>query len=572
LSTLSERNLRANPGSAVSGRWLPVLALALAAAVGAEDVRSQGPVEQLKLNVGRSVVLDRQADVARISISNPEIVDAVAITTREILINAKSAGAATLVIWPKNGGRTMYAVTVERDLEPIRRLLKETFPGEAIDIRADRDSLVLVGSASNPGVAERAMALVAPLVKTVVNNLQVVPPGADKQIILRVKIAEIDRNVAKSFGINLLSTGAGNTPGRITTGQFPSGTPSVLTAQIPGSLGGTTTSFSLSDVLNIFAFRPDLNLGVLIKDLQAQGVLQILAEPNLVTTNGKEASFLVGGEFPVPVVQGGQNAGAITIVFREFGIRLTFLPQVTAHNTIKMHVKPEVSTIDLSNGVVFSGFTIPALATRRIETDIELGEGQSFVIAGLMDDRVTENLSQVPGLAHIPILGALFKSRSETKSKTELVVMVTPESIYPLLPADPKPMPTMLRDFLPNVAPRASAPAKARRGENPAEKPAATIETSPASPAPAAVPALPGGTTPVEEAYAGPTTRGAHGERATPTARPVTGSAPNTGSGTDQRPGARSTDPGSNPDGAAPEPQGKPADDGSKPATEAQGR
>jgi pilus assembly protein CpaC len=343
---------------------------------------------------------------------------------------ARGSGMGLAPIWPKSGSRSMYAVTVERDLEPIRRLLKETFPSEAIDIRADRDSLVLVGSASNPGVAERAMALVAPLVKTVVNNLQVVPPGADKQIILRVKIAEIDRNVAKSFGINLLSTGAGNTPGRITTGQFPSGTPSVLTAQIPGALGGTTTNFSLSDVLNIFAFRPDLNLGVLIKDLQAQGVLQILAEPNLVTTNGKEASFLVGGEFPVPVVQGGQNAGAITIVFREFGIRLTFLPQVTAHNTIKMHVKPEVSTIDLSNGVVFSGFTIPALATRRIETDIELGEGQSFVIAGLMDDRVTENLSQVPGLSHIPILGELFKSRSETKSKTELVVMVTPESVY----------------------------------------------------------------------------------------------------------------------------------------------
>jgi len=173
-----------------------MLALALAAAVAAEDVPPQGPVEQMKLHVGRSVVLDRQADVARISISNPEIVDAVAITTREILINAKSAGAATLVIWPKAGARTMYAVTVERDLEPIRRLLKETFPDEAIDIRADRDSLALVGRASNQGIADRAMALVAPLVKTVVNNLQVVPPGADKQIVLRVKFAEINRNVA----------------------------------------------------------------------------------------------------------------------------------------------------------------------------------------------------------------------------------------------------------------------------------------------------------------------------------------------------------------------------------------
>ncbi len=520
---------------------MPVLALALAAAVAAEEVPAPGPAEPMKLNVGRSVVLDRQAEVARISISNPEIVDAVAITTREILINAKSAGAATLVIWPKTGPRAMYAVTVERDLDPIRRLLKETFPDEAIDVRADRDSLALVGHASNQSIAERAMALVAPFVKTVINNLQVVPPGADKQIVLRVKFAEINRSVAKSFGVNLLSTGAGNTPGRITTGQFPSGTPSSLTGQIPGGLNGTTTNFSLSDVLNIFAFRPDLNLGAVIRDLQTQGVLQILAEPNLVTTNGKEASFLVGGEFPVPVVQGGQNAGAITIVFREFGIRLTFLPQVTANKTIKMHVKPEVSTIDLANGVVFSGFTIPALATRRIETDIELGEGQSFVIAGLLDDRVTENLSQVPGLSHLPILGALFKSRSETKSKTELLVMVTPESVAPLLATDPKPLPNMLKEFLPSVAPKAASPGTARRSEDPAEKPADTIEVRPASPAAAAIP--PSGAMPVAEAHPTAQAGGAHEEPAPSEARPIPEAAPNTGSFLDAAHGARPAGP-----------------------------
>ncbi|HXI39078.1 MAG TPA: pilus assembly protein N-terminal domain-containing protein [Bryobacteraceae bacterium] len=533
-----------------------VPALALAAAVAADDIPSPDPVEQMKLRVGRSVVLDRQAEVARISISNPDIVDAVAITTREILINAKSAGTATLVIWPKTGVRAMYAVTVERDLEPIRRLLKEAFPDEAIDVRADRDSLALVGHASNQGIADRAMALIAPLVKTVVNNLQVVPPGADKQIILRVKFAEINRNVAKSFGVNLLSTGAGNTPGRITTGQFPSGTPSSLQGQIPGTLTGATTNFSLSDVLNIFAFRPDLNLGLVIRDLQTQGVLQILAEPNLVTTNGKEASFLVGGEFPVPVVQGGQNAGAITIVFREFGIRLTFLPQVTANNTIKMHVKPEVSTIDLANGVVFSGFTIPALATRRIETDIELGEGQSFVIAGLLDDRVTENLSQVPGLSHLPILGALFKSRSETKAKTELLVIVTPESVSPLLPGDPKPLPNMLKDFLPSVAPKASSPKKASRNESPAEKPAATGGARPASVVPEAV--RPNGTMPVEKAHPVAQAPGAREEPLPSEAQPIP-AVPNAGSGVDAKPSPRPTDPPPNPDGYSDSPPLRPA-------------
>ncbi len=450
---------------AVPGRCLPAFLLAFAIALTAQDHTVHSSSEPMALSVGGSVVLDRPADVARISISNPDVVDAVAVTSREILVNAKAPGCSSLVIWSRAGDRSMYAVTVERDLEPIRRLLKETFPDEAIDVRADRDSLALVGHASNPSVAEHAMALIAPQVKAVVNNLQLVPPHAEKQILLRVKFAEIDRTAANSFGINLLSTGALNTTGGIGTQQFAGGTPSAVNGTIGGHLSGSTSSFSLSDALNIFAFRPDLNLGAVIQDLASKGVLQILAEPNLVATNGKEASFLVGGEFPVPVPQSGANSGAITVQFREYGIRLTFTPQITANKTVKMHVKPEVSTIDLSNAVVLNGFTIPALSTRRVETDIELGEGQSFVIGGLLDDRVTENLSQIPGLAHLPVLGALFKSRSLTRSKTELVVMVTPESVNPLSPMDPKPLPHMLRDFLPaEPSPAASQTPPAQPG------------------------------------------------------------------------------------------------------------
>ena len=457
------------------GRSVLLLALATGAAVAARASEFSDAPEPMKLSVGRSVILDRASDVARISISNPDVVDAVAVTTREILVNAKSAGLSTLVIWSKTGTRNMYAVSVERDLDPVRRLLKDTFPDEAIEVRVDRDALALVGHASNQAVAERATALVAPLAKTVVNNLQVVPPGADRQIVLRVKFAELSRNVETSFGVNLLSTGALNTPGRITTGQFTSGNPSQLTGTIPGHPTGTTSTFSLSDALNIFAFRPDLNLGAVIRDLETRGLLQILAEPNLVTTNGKEASFLAGGEFPVPVLQPG-SSGSVTIQFREYGIRLTFLPQVTAHKTIKMHVKPEVSTIDVANGVVFNGFNIPALATRRIETDVELGEGQSFVIGGLLDDRVRESLSSVPGLSHLPILGALFKSRDITRTKTELLVMVTPEATYPLSPADPKPLPRMPKEFLPSALPQ-PAPASG-------QKPIASVDakTTPEAP------------------------------------------------------------------------------------------
>ncbi|MBI1792003.1 MAG: pilus assembly protein N-terminal domain-containing protein [Acidobacteria bacterium] len=412
---------------------------------------AQSGTQELKLTVGKSVVIDYPSDIGRISTSNPDVVDAVPITAREVLINAKSFGISTIVVWSKSGERSFFAVTVEANLESMQKLLKDTFPSEPIEVKASRESASLNGRVSSQAVSDRATALVAPLVKSVVNNLQITPPGVEKQIVLRVRFAELNRTKAVQLGANLFSTGAANTPGRVTTGQFGGGNPAELKGIIGGSLPGTSTSFNLSDVLNVFAFRPDLNLAATIRALQTQNVLQILAEPNLLTTNGKEASFLAGGEFPVPVLQGGANAGAVTIQFKEFGIRLNFVPNVTPHNTVKMHIKSELSTIDLANAVTFSGFTIPALAARRSETDIELGEGQSFVVAGLLDDRAQEQLFRMPGLANIPILGNLFKSRSTNRSKTELVVMVTPDIVTPLQPNDLKPATKLYRDGMPPV-------------------------------------------------------------------------------------------------------------------------
>ncbi|MBI2679450.1 MAG: pilus assembly protein N-terminal domain-containing protein [Candidatus Solibacter usitatus] len=435
-----------------SGRWRgALLAVACASLLIAQDSSGAEPAaERMKLTVGKSVVLARPGDIARVSIGNPEVIDAVAVNSREILVNAKSLGYSSLVIWQRAGEPVFFTVAVEPNLEPVRLLLHETFPGESIDIRSSRDALSLIGHVSSQSVADRALALAAPFSKTVVSNLQVAPGAGEKQIILRVRFAELNRVVETSFGLNLLSTGALNTPGRISTGQFSPPSPGAVSGVIPATLAGAATTFSIADALNIFAFRPDLNLGAIIRDLETQGLLQILAEPNLVTTNGKEASFLVGGEFPVPILQGGASAGAITVQFREYGIRVSFLPLITPHHTIRMHVKPEVSTIDVANGVVFSGFTIPALATRRIETDVELGEGQSFVIGGLLDQRVTESLSRLPGLSSIPILGALFKSRSINKNKTELIVMVTPELITPRAPGD-QAMPPIPREFLRDI-------------------------------------------------------------------------------------------------------------------------
>lgn len=417
---------------------------------------AQGGPEDIRLTVGKSIVIDYPTDIARISTSNPDIVDASPVTAREVLVHGKAFGTVTMVVWSKSGQRNFYNVTVEQNLEPLRRLLKETFPKEDIHVQSSRDSLSLTGRVSSKDAADRATALAAPFAKTVVNNLQIVAAAVEKQILLRVKFAELDRSAANQFAVNLISTGALNTPGRVTTGQFPAPSLPDLTGQA-GSKTPQVNTFTISDALNIFAFRNDLNLGAFLRALQTRNLLQILAEPNLVTTNGKEASFLVGGEFPIPVLQGGANSGAVTIQFREFGVRLTFNPFITENNTVRMYVRPEVSALDFAHALSFNGFNIPALSTRKMETNIELGEGQSFVIAGLIDNRVTETISRIPGLANLPILGNLFKSKEVDRNNTELVVLVTPEITMPLQAGEAKPVPLMPREFLSPVTPSNTA-------------------------------------------------------------------------------------------------------------------
>lgn len=427
---MDRKSLRTSPVWLLAGVLLTVAAAARA--------------DEMRLTVGRSMVLDFAGDVRQISTSDPLIVDAVAVSTREVLLNAKAVGTATVVIWSKTGERTVHGITVEQNLEPLRRLLKDTFPTEDIKVQSSRDAISLTGRVAAKEISERAALLASAYGKNVVSNLAVAPPPPERQIILRVKFAEIDRRAVQSYGFNLISTGAGNTPARTTTGQFSPPQISTVAGSIPGGVTGTRTEFNVSDALNIFAFRPDLNLGAFIRALQGENLLQILAEPNLVTTENREASFLVGGEFPVPVVQGGGNAGAVTVQFREFGIRLTFTPTITGQGTIKMHVRPEVSTIDVNNAVTVSGFLIPALATRRMETNVDLREGQSFAIAGLLDNRVQESLNRIPGLSNIPLFGALFKSKEITKNLSELVVIVTPE----FAPSGPPATPNMPIPFL----------------------------------------------------------------------------------------------------------------------------
>ncbi|HML18221.1 MAG TPA: pilus assembly protein N-terminal domain-containing protein [Bryobacteraceae bacterium] len=408
--------------------------------------------EDLRLTVGKSIVIDYPSDIRTISTSSADIIDASPVTTREILVHGKGLGGATMIVWSKSGQRTFYNVNVDLNLDPLRKILKDTFPAENITVRGERDEISLNGRIANKDTMDRAMSLAAGFAKTVVNNLQLGAPPIDKQILLRVKFAELDRSKEVQYGVNMFGL-PGQTLIGSTTGQFSNGSFSGTAGVSTGTTAASQALMTITQALSLFAFDPKLNLGAFIKALQDNAILEILSEPNLVTTNGKEATFLVGGEFPVPVLQGGANSGAVTIQFREFGIKLIFTPIITANGTIKMHLRQEVSTLDFADGVSINGFTIPALSTKRTETDVELGEGQSFVVSGLLDQRDQETLSKIPVLSSLPIFGSLFKSKDITKSRQELVMLVTPEITMPLNPGDPKPEPYFPGKFLVKLNP-----------------------------------------------------------------------------------------------------------------------
>ena len=400
-----------------------------------------GSVETLRLLVGKSVVVNSPEILKRVSVTDEKIAYAVIISPNQLLIHALKSGSVTLILWNEREEMRSFELQTQVDLRPIRETLQRTFPGESFQIAQSGDAVILTGTASSQEVVDKATAVIKTEFPNVV-NLLAVPVEPNKVVLLQVRIAEVDRNALQQLGVNIFSTGALNTIGRITTGQF--------SAPVIQSIGGgaSQTTTQLSDLLNIFVFRPDLNLGLTIKALEARNLLQILAEPNLLALAGKEASFLAGGEFPVPIVQGGTGIQTVTIQFREFGVRLKFVANPTADGIIRLHVNPEVSALDYANAVTLSGFTIPALTTRKAETEVELRDGQSFAIAGLIDKRMSQVVNKIPWLGDLPFLGNLFKSKEWKANNSELLVMVTPHIVKPLEPAQLPPMPAFPVPFL----------------------------------------------------------------------------------------------------------------------------
>jgi pilus assembly protein CpaC len=404
-----------------------VLSLISATAVLASPTQAPPMGDEIPLAVGRSVVLDHPDEIERVAINDDSIADAIAISTREVLIHGKKAGITTLVIWSASGDRNFFTISVAANTAQLQEHINAAFPGENVRVMVTNGVATVNGDVSSIAVAERVVAMVAGgAAATVISNLEVPPPDAERQIMIKVRFAEVQRNIARDFGLGLFSTGAGNTPASVGTKQFGNPTLTTVAGAIGQSAAGFATNFNLTDTLNIFAFRPDLNIGAVLKALESRGLSELLAEPNLITTSGKQAKLLVGGEFPVPIIQ-GSSSGGVTIQFKEFGIRIDFTPEFTGRGSIKMHVEPEVSALDFANAVTLQGFLIPALSTRRVSTDVELMPGQSFVIGGLIDQRIVESEAKIPVLSSIPLLGEIFKSRTKSKNNTELLVIVTPE-------------------------------------------------------------------------------------------------------------------------------------------------
>ncbi len=424
----------------------------------AAGVNTQDSTNDLSVTVGKTVLVDTAQPVARVALGTAEVAQASAVSPTEIMVNGKAPGETSLIIWDIRGGRQFFNVTVRPlatisndNLDSIRRELKTELPGQTIKINYDNNTIFLRGDVKDLTSSDRAVKIASTAGK-VVNLLNVAVPATSPQIMLKVRFASVDRSAVRQLGINLFNLGAGNTIGGVSTGQY---SPPTLSGSTSGSstasFGSTGATAVFSNELNILGFYPGLGIGASIEAMESKGLVEVMAAPNLVAADGKEASFLAGGEYPYPVVQGTSAGGstAVTIQFKEYGIRLNFIPTIMPQGTIRLQVAPEVSSLDFTNAVTLSGFTVPAITTRKVNTEVELKDGQSFLIGGLLDNTETQSFQKIPFLSSIPVLGKFFQSMTRTKNNSELIVLVTPEVIAPIAAGQPLPELKYPVQFLP---------------------------------------------------------------------------------------------------------------------------
>ncbi len=403
---------------------------------------------------GGSTVVQTGFPVTRVAITNPEIADATVIDPTQVLVDGKTSGTVSLIVWGQKD-MLQYAVNVFPATPTLQRQFQLLFPGEDIHVSVADEAIVLSGKVTSRETAMHAVDIAAKssAKSKVVNLLQIPGENLGQQVMLQVRVAEVSQRALVELGATFFTgpNGYKQWVGRVSTEQFPAPDFSGRVGPPPASRPQDEGKFSFSDFLNLFVLNTKYDVGTVISALRSRGFFQSLAEPTLIAYNGQEASFLAGGEVPVPVVQSGNN-GAISVNYKEFGVRLTFRPDISG-DVIRMKVRPEVSSLDFANGVTLSGFRIPALTTRRAETDVELRDGQSFAIGGLLNNLSQTDRSAIPLLGDVPIIGNLFRSKAERKERTELVVIITPHLVQPLAAGQTPPMPVMPQQYLPPAGP-----------------------------------------------------------------------------------------------------------------------
>ena len=409
--------------AAVPGRNVP-----MTGASGFTETAATG--DALHVIVGHSIFLDTVDRVRRVYVANPLVLDSYTANPREIVLTSKGPGTSSVILWDEVGHTQSYLISSDVDVEDLALSMKRAMPAEDVQVHSRESHIVLAGTVSSDAKSEAAVKLAGLYSKDITNSLTI-NRALIKQVKLKVRIIEVDRSKQNQFGFNFFSQG-GSLISQTTSQQFQSNpTYTPPTSSTPGTL-------TVSDALNFLLFSSKLNVGVALKDLENKQVLQILAEPTITTLSGEKANFLAGGEFPFPVIQGSSGGlTSITIQFRSYGVKVEFTPVVNADGTIELKVAPEVSALDYTNAVTISGYTIPALSTRKVDTQVTLHSGQSFAISGLLDKRTTDLFANTPGISSVPILGLLFRSKGLTHANTELVVVVTPEVVEPLAQTAP---------------------------------------------------------------------------------------------------------------------------------------
>ena len=381
---------------------------------------------QINVLVGQSRVINFDKQIGRFSVSNPDVAEAVLVAPDQVLVNGKAFGQVNFIAWEKSGKEfIVFDVFVRANLSLIDSQIRALFPKDDVSLSQANGSVVISGTVGTWKTAEQVEAVVKAAGFQTVNMLK--SPVLEKpQVQLLVRVAEVSRSKMRELGSTYAYQSQPGVGGSIGTGGGPYTVGSVDGGSIFGSVAGSA--------LNLFVMGG--NTYNFIHALKTQGALRSLAEPNLIAMDGQQASFLAGGEFPVPIVQSGGERNTVTIIFKEYGVRLNFKPTIIDENHIRLELEPEVSTIDFANGVRFDGFVIPALKTRRAKTGVELRDGQSFALAGLLDNNEIQSFSKVPGLGDIPVLGHLFRSKTFQKNETELMFIVTAQLVKPVNPDD----------------------------------------------------------------------------------------------------------------------------------------